>query len=103
MSNRPKKVPIGLRLSPDANGLLREIALATGLPMAGVIELTIREKAASLGVTLPDEARAGRANVSPMAAALARHKSKPIASSGAIDAVADVEELRASRAGELAG
>jgi len=97
MANRSKKIPVGLRLTPDANTLLREMASATGLPMAGVIELSIREKAASLGVTLPDGAR-----VSPMAAAIARHKAKPIKSSGPVDAVADVEELRATRAEKLA-
>ena len=100
MANRSKKIPIGLRITPDANNLLREMASATGLPMAGVIELSIREKAASLGITLPDEARAHRANVSPMAAALARHK--PLKSSGPVDAVADLEELRAARAESLA-
>ncbi len=99
MANRSKKVAVGLRLTPDADKLLREMASATGLPMTGIIELSIREKAASLGVTLPDEARAA---VSPMAAALARHKSKPIKSSGPVDAVADVEELRATRAEQLA-
>jgi hypothetical protein len=79
------------------------MASATGLPMAGVIELSIREKAASLGVTLPDEAREnGAPIVSPMAAAITRHKAKPIKSSGPVDAVADIEELRATRAEELA-
>lgn len=102
MANRAKKIPLGLRLTPDANSLLREMATLTGLPMAGVIELSIREKAASLGVTLPDEARTQRANVSPMAAALARHKSAPIQSSGPVDSVADVEEMRATRAESLA-
>ena len=99
MANRSKKIAVGLRLTPDANNLLREMATATGLPMTGVIELSIREKAASLGVKVPE---AKRAVVSPMAAALARHKSNPIRSSGPVDAVADLEELRASRAEELA-
>lgn len=99
MANRSKKVAVGLRLTPDANSLLREMASATGLPMTNIIELSIREKAASLGVSLPDEARA---MVSPMAAALMRHKSKPIRSSGPVDAVADLEELRAARVEELA-
>lgn len=102
MTNRSKKIPLGLRITPDANTLLREMANATGLPMAGVIELSIREKAASLGLSLADEARKNGAYVSPMAAAIARHKTKPIKSSGPVDAVADIEELRATRAAELA-
>lgn len=102
MANRSKKIPVGLRLTPNANTLLREMASATGLPMASVIELSIREKAANLGVTLPEEARENGVVVSPMAAAIARHKAKPIKSSGPVDAVADLEELRATRAEELA-
>ena len=46
---------------------------------------------------------AGAPELSPMARALAMIEANPIRSLGPLDATADLEELRATRAAELAG
>lgn len=95
------KTSTSFRLSDIGRTLISELAQDTGLSQASVIEMAVRDMAKTRGVDNTFSANSG-AYVSPMAAAIARHKTKPIKSSGPVDAVADIEELRATRAAELA-
>jgi predicted transcriptional regulator len=49
----PVKQKFNFRLSDDAKKLLELMAKKIGIPQTNVLELAIREKAATLNVTLP--------------------------------------------------
>lgn len=95
------KTSTSFRLSDTGRTLIAELAQDTGLSQASVVEMAVRDMAKARGVDAAPDTENG-ASVSPMAAAIARHKAKPIKSSGPVDAVADLEELRATRTEELA-
>ena len=102
-SNRRGRPPVetpktstSFRLSETGRTLIAELSQDTGLSQASVVEMAVRDMAKARGV---DGSHANANGLSPMARALAM---KPVSSSGPVDAVADLEELRATRTEELA-
>lgn len=82
-----------LEIPPQTETRLRSIANARGETLEAFTVSQLEKVATENSAT-------GAAEVSPMARALAV---KPVSSSGPVDAVADIEELRATRAEELSG
>lgn len=86
-----------LELSGETAHNLRSLAETRGQSLEKVaLELLEAQ-------TMSDNANNGASEVSPLRAAINQIKANPIRSRGPIDAVADLEALRAARTQELAG
>ena len=108
-SNRRERLPgeapktsTSFRLSETGRTLIAQLSQDTGLSQASVVEMAVRDLANARGINGSHAGTSG-AIVSPMERALAMIEANPIRSLGPVDAAADIEELRATRADELAG
>lgn len=81
-----------LELPVEVENALRADAKARGV----AVELVAVER-------LRSSTKDAATSLSPMEAAIARYRENPIRSNGPVDAVADIDELRAQRMEELAG